>query len=64
MLWSALLRGNIILKMLKITSVIASCASACTLEFLTSRHQNQQAALIRTVLDIIMIAGRPSSMTE
>ena len=44
------------LKMLKMTSVMASWARACTLEFLTSRHQNQQPNLITTVLAMITIA--------
>ena len=50
--------------MLKITSVIASCARACTLEFLMRRHQSQHNALMKTVLDIMMIAGSVNSMIE
>lgn len=53
-----------ILNMLKTTSVIASAAKACTLEFLTRRHQNQHRPLMTTVLDMMIIAGRVSSMME
>src|SRR5579871_3799481 len=50
------------LQILKMTSVIASCANAWTLEFLMRRHQSQQRALIRTVLAIMIIAEYPSSI--
>lgn len=49
-----------ILKMLKMTSVMASCARAWTLEFLMRRHQSQQRPLTPTVLDMITMAEGPS----
>jgi hypothetical protein len=52
------------LKMLNTTSVMASCANACTLEFLINRHHSQQANLMTTVLAMMMIAGRPSWTME
>lgn len=58
-----LLRGKMILKMLKTTSVIASCARASTLEFLMSRHQSQHKNLITTVEAMIAIAGIVSCTT-
>lgn len=59
-----LLRGKRILNKLKITSVMASCASAWTLEFLISRHQNQQMSLTMTVLAMTAMEGRDRSTTE
>lgn len=57
-------RGKRILKILKMTSVIASWARACTLEFLIRRHQSQQANLITTVRSMMIMAGKVSSTTE
>lgn len=56
-------RKNVLLKTLKTTSVMASCAKACTLELLIKRHQSQQPNLMNTVLAtindmIISIAAR------
>jgi hypothetical protein len=52
--------GKMMLNMLNTTSVIASCASAWTLEFLINLHQSQHPNLMNTVLAIMSIAGKPS----
>jgi hypothetical protein len=44
-------------KVLKTTSVIASCASAWTEELLISRHHSQQANLTTTVDAMITTAA-------
>lgn len=52
------------LNMLKTTSVMASWARACTLEFLIMRHHSQHPNLMRTVLAMMMMDGRPSWTME
>ena len=49
------------LNKLKITSVIASCAKAWTLEFFTSRHQSQHNSFTSTVAPMMAIEGIVSS---
>jgi hypothetical protein len=41
------------LKVLKTQSVMASWASACTLEFLINLHQNQQKPLMATTENLV-----------
>jgi hypothetical protein len=52
--------GNRIEPVLKMTSVMASEARACTLEFFTRRHQTQQRPLMKIVPAMIPMAGIPS----
>lgn len=49
--------GKTILKKLKTTSVMASCARAWTLELLINRHQNQQRPFTTTVLPMMTPDG-------
>lgn len=56
--------GKKIDPVLNITSVTASSARACTLEFLMSRHQSQQSPLTKTVLAMMTMAGVPSWITS
>jgi hypothetical protein len=56
--------GNRIEPVLKMTSVTASSARACTLEFLTSRHQNQHRPLMAMVPIMMAMAGMPSSTSS
>jgi hypothetical protein len=52
------------LKILKTTSVAASCAKACTLLFRINRHQTQQSPFTITVHAMIAMAGAPSSTSR
>ena len=51
-------------KILKMTSVIASCAKAWTELFLIRRHHNQHPSFMSTVDAMMTMAGIPSRTIE